>query len=119
MKISQMGEGGCEIDNGQWVIGTLSVQSSQLGKRSKIGLNQSIIYIHPFHTVTPIFFYLYLSNSVAKKKKLFLGRKKSLAEYSPAPPPQVTPMITGPKSQTNDWTWYPDTAFVFHFVIST
>jgi hypothetical protein len=43
--------------------------TSQVRRREKIGLNQPLIYIHPFPQFSPKFFYLPLFNSVTKKKK--------------------------------------------------
>jgi hypothetical protein len=39
---------------------------SQVRKRGKIGLNQSLLHIHPFPLISPQIFYLPLFNSVAK-----------------------------------------------------
>ena len=46
-------------------IRKFNLQKSQVRKTGNIGLNQSLIYIHPFPPLTPIIFYLPLFNTVA------------------------------------------------------
>jgi hypothetical protein len=66
-------------------LGTLIYEEVKLQREGKIGLNQSLIYIHPFSpTLTPIF-YLPLCNSVAKRKLVF-GRKKHWGGMPPFSP---------------------------------
>jgi len=55
-------------------IRNFNLQDSKVRRRWKIGLNQRLIYIHPFpSTLSPVF-YLTLFNSIVKKE-LFLSRK--------------------------------------------
>jgi hypothetical protein len=78
----------------KWIMGikNFNLRSCQVTKRGKIGLNQFLIYIHPFPPLSPKFFYFLVFNSVAKRK-LFLGRKivggRLFALFAP---PQVTPV---------------------------
>jgi hypothetical protein len=59
---------------------------SQVRKKGKIGLKQSLMYIHPFPpTLTP-FFNLTFFCSVTKKK-LFLGGRNSGGHLPPSSPP--------------------------------
>jgi len=55
----------------------------QVRNREKIGLNQSLIYIHPFPPLSPNFYFLSLFNIVAKiiswVEKILGGR----GEYPP------------------------------------
>jgi hypothetical protein len=59
---------------------TMSIRS-QVTKRGKTDLNQSLMYTPP--TVTLIFFYFPLFNLVAKK--IFLGRRISRRAFAPPP----------------------------------
>jgi len=76
---------------GPWVLGTLNCEVVQVRNRGKIGLNRSLIYVHPFPPLSLRSFYLRLFNSVAKRK-LFLGRKNigrggNCPRPSSSPPP--------------------------------
>ena len=62
--------------NRPWVLGTLIYEEAKVRNRGKSGWNQSLIYILLFPTLSPRFFCLPLSNSVAKRK-LFLGRQNT------------------------------------------
>jgi hypothetical protein len=63
------GGGGAKSTIGIWKFNL----RSQVRKRRKIGLNQFLIYIHPFLLLSPQFLFLPFFNSVAKK--LVLGRE--------------------------------------------
>jgi hypothetical protein len=60
-------------------VRNFGLQRSQLRKRGTIGLNQSATYIHPFHTVTPVFI-LFAPFELSSLKKVLLGRIKILLD---------------------------------------
>jgi hypothetical protein len=64
-------------------IRNFNLRSSQVRKWREIGLNQPLIYIHRFPSLSSQFFYLSLLKSIAKK--LFLGRKNSGRIPAPFP----------------------------------
>jgi hypothetical protein len=69
---------------------------SQVIKRGKICLNQSLTYTIPFPPILTPIFYLHLFNSV--DKNLLLGRKILGGSICPPcpPPTQVTPISSTP-----------------------
>ena len=75
-----------------WVLGTLNCEVVQIRNKGDIGLNRSLMYVHPLSPLSIQFFYLRLYNSVAKRK-LFLGRKnigRGGGNSPPfAPPPKL------------------------------
>jgi hypothetical protein len=54
--------GGGGSSNSTMLIRNFNLRSSQFKKRGEIDLNQSLIYIHPFSPLSPIFFILPSSN---------------------------------------------------------
>ena len=58
--------------------------------RAQIGLNQSLIYIHPLPPLPTQFLYLPVLNSANQRKKLYLGRRVR-EDFDPLPHPQLTP----------------------------
>jgi len=75
------------------VIGNFNWRGSQVTKRGKIDLNQSLIYLHVFPHFHPSFICLFTELA---KRKLFWSREKCVACFHPPPPPgvpQVTPIF--------------------------
>ena len=78
-----IGEGGAisNID-----IINFNLQRSQIRKRGKIGINQSLIHKHPFPATLTQNFYLPLFNSETEKK-LFFGSKNTGRAFALSSPP--------------------------------
>ena len=75
-----------------WGVSTFGIRNcnfwmSQVGNRRKIGLNQSIMYIHPFLPCHPKCTHSWLT-------KLFLGRKNIERWGGGNPPPTLAEIIT-------------------------
>ena len=102
--------GGGTISHGYWE----AKSSSQGRKEGKIGLNQSLIYVHPFTN----FFYLHLFISVAKI--LLLCRKSFWQTFGSSVPP--SPQVMGMDRcvvQTSitvnpftDMSWYTEPDYI-------
>jgi hypothetical protein len=82
------GGGGGGGQNWPWVVGTSP--NSQVRKKGKIGLNQSLIYIHPFTPLSPQ--YLLFDCLQLSSQKNFLGWKNTGNTF--APPPHLRPPLT-------------------------
>jgi hypothetical protein len=65
------------------------LRRSQIRKREKIGLNQCLMFIHPFTLLSRQFLF-----SVVQVSKIFLVIKNSRGTFAPpCPSTQVTPMV--------------------------